>query len=627
MGRKILIGLGEVIVLVVVVIATVFICFSSAFGLGEQNPNSYFPLPAGGRLEYALVPSSFSETIDGNIVEINFSNITVTSPSSGKREITYSCSGTANQTPFSGIYKGTMTYVEDGQTIKLASATNYITLTAEGETAVISFDVTYAPAYPDIVSHENPQVGDSSTITTTATITGYIQIPGNPRQDIDIQQEFSVTTKITAQESITTSAGTFNTFKNVITLVYDGNVDTVTWYVAKGIGPVRMEGEPDINNFYAFTTKPTIDLKSTNFAPIGRIDKAIAWASKKMEIGDKNYSGWCLKFVQDAYEYTLPEDNTVTRYGYPKEAVDSGELEVINNETPPCGAYVFYEWWGTVEGEYRNWGHVGISLGNGQIIHAWNVIKKENYLDLASTIEKHNLEEGKPGEGYIGWAKPPLNPPIEKGEDISIQVSNENTSAAVFATEGNSLLASSFVPSTSPPFGETLIGIRLNLINLMEKSVDFILDFVNLPSNATFYKYNPDTGQYTDISSLITRPEGGTLISWPITDGGTYDYDGATDGSIYDPIVITVPASSLAAAGGGGGGGGCFIATAVYGTPMAEEVKTLSKFRDEVLLRTPAGREFVKFYYIFSPPIADFIRNKPGLKAMVREALKLLVEK
>ena len=186
-------------------------------------------------------------------------------------------------------------------------------------------------------------------------------------------------------------------------------------------------------------------------------------------------------------------------------------------------------------------------------------------------------------------------------------------------------MASSFVPSTSPPFGETLIGIRLNLINLMEKSVDFILDFVNLPSNATFYKYNPDTGQYTDISSLITRPEGGTLISWPITDGGTYDYDGATDGSIYDPIVITVPASSLAAAGGGGGG--CFIATAVYGTPMAEEVKTLSKFRDEVLLRTPAGREFVKFYYIFSPPIADFIRNKPGLKAMVREALKLLVEK
>jgi len=70
---------------------------------------------------------------------------------------------------------------------------------------------------------------------------------------------------------------------------------------------------------------------------------------------------------------------------------------------------------------------------------------------------------------------------------------------------------------------------------------------------------------------------------------------------------------------------GCFIATAAYGTPMAEEVGSLCKFRDDVLLKYPAGREFVKFYYATSPPIADFIRNKPGLKAMVREALKPLV--
>ena len=72
-------------------------------------------------------------------------------------------------------------------------------------------------------------------------------------------------------------------------------------------------------------------------------------------------------------------------------------------------------------------------------------------------------------------------------------------------------------------------------------------------------------------------------------------------------------------------GGGCFIATAAYGTPMAKEVKSLCKFRDDVLLKTPAGREFVKLYYATSPPIADFIRNKPGLKAMVREALKPLI--
>ena len=74
-----------------------------------------------------------------------------------------------------------------------------------------------------------------------------------------------------------------------------------------------------------------------------------------------------------------------------------------------------------------------------------------------------------------------------------------------------------------------------------------------------------------------------------------------------------------------GGGGGCFIATAAYGTPLAEEVETLRKFRDEVLMKTTAGRDFVELYYKTSPPIADFIRNKPILKALIRIGLKPLV--
>ncbi|MCK5182272.1 MAG: hypothetical protein KAQ73_07005, partial [Dehalococcoidia bacterium] len=66
---------------------------------------------------------------------------------------------------------------------------------------------------------------------------------------------------------------------------------------------------------------------------------------------------------------------------------------------------------------------------------------------------------------------------------------------------------------------------------------------------------------------------------------------------------------------------GCFIATAAYGTPMAEEIGILRKFRDEYLLTNPIGATLVEFYYRVSPPIAQFIAEHPSLKPIVRAGL------
>jgi len=65
----------------------------------------------------------------------------------------------------------------------------------------------------------------------------------------------------------------------------------------------------------------------------------------------------------------------------------------------------------------------------------------------------------------------------------------------------------------------------------------------------------------------------------------------------------------------------CFIATAAYGTPMAEEIGILRKFRDECLLTNPIGATLVEFYYRVSPPIAQFITEHPSLKPIVRAGL------
>jgi len=73
------------------------------------------------------------------------------------------------------------------------------------------------------------------------------------------------------------------------------------------------------------------------------------------------------------------------------------------------------------------------------------------------------------------------------------------------------------------------------------------------------------------------------------------------------------------------GGGHCFIATACFGSVMAEEVQTLCAFRDKYLVTNAIGRTFVRFYYRLSPKVADFIRRREYLKRVVREGLKPLI--
>lgn len=67
--------------------------------------------------------------------------------------------------------------------------------------------------------------------------------------------------------------------------------------------------------------------------------------------------------------------------------------------------------------------------------------------------------------------------------------------------------------------------------------------------------------------------------------------------------------------------GGCFIATAAYGTPAAEQLDVLRAFRDQVLLESTLGAQFVAWYYQVSPPVAEFISDNNLLRSVVRELL------
>jgi polyhydroxybutyrate depolymerase len=66
-------------------------------------------------------------------------------------------------------------------------------------------------------------------------------------------------------------------------------------------------------------------------------------------------------------------------------------------------------------------------------------------------------------------------------------------------------------------------------------------------------------------------------------------------------------------------GGLCFIATAAYGTPTAQQLDVLREFRDDVLLESTIGSRLVDLYYQVSPPIADFISEDTLVRTLVKE--------
>jgi peptidyl-prolyl cis-trans isomerase B (cyclophilin B) len=76
-------------------------------------------------------------------------------------------------------------------------------------------------------------------------------------------------------------------------------------------------------------------------------------------------------------------------------------------------------------------------------------------------------------------------------------------------------------------------------------------------------------------------------------------------------------------------GGGCLIATATYGSELAPQVQQLRELRDNQLLNTESGTQFMgmfnDIYYTFSPTIADYERENPYFKEAVKLAITPMI--
>lgn len=70
----------------------------------------------------------------------------------------------------------------------------------------------------------------------------------------------------------------------------------------------------------------------------------------------------------------------------------------------------------------------------------------------------------------------------------------------------------------------------------------------------------------------------------------------------------------------------CFVATAAYGSRMANDVELLRHFRDAILEQTVLGELAVEAYYTFGPAAAGVIAESELLRATARDALAPVIE-
>ena len=138
-----------------------------------------------------------------------------------------------------------------------------------------------------------------------------------------------------------------------------------------------------------------------------------------------------------------------------------------------------------------------------------------------------------------------------------------------------------------------------------------------------FYKYDTINGWY-DYSEHTTFNDDGQSITLEVKDGGFGDSDGLANGIIVDPGgIASIGDSSYSSLGSNIVG--CFIATAAFGSKFEKHVQLLRRFRDFYLMPNSIGRTFVKAYYKYSPPMADFIAKHDTLRTMVRWGLAPLI--
>ncbi len=133
----------------------------------------------------------------------------------------------------------------------------------------------------------------------------------------------------------------------------------------------------------------------------------------------------------------------------------------------------------------------------------------------------------------------------------------------------------------------------------------------------------------TPISTVIEPDEAGQLqvvtIDGLMPDTQYYVGVRAVDDCANRGALMVVPV--LTDSRQAGEVDACFVATAAYGSLMANQVEMLRHFRDSMMSRTVLGQLAVSAYYTFGPTLAGVVGESELLRSTARTALEPVVSR
>ena len=437
--------------------------------------------------------------------------------------------------------------------------------------------------------------GEGTFTYDEGTVVGLNATPDSSYRFVDWSGNVSTVANVTAAETNITMNGDYSITANFVA-VYDLTIDSTVG------GNVTIPGE----GTFAYDEGTVVDLVATpdfgypfvNWSgDVGTVANVTAASTNITMNGDYSITANFVAVHDLTIDSTVGGNVTTPGEGlFP--GYDAGT--VVDLVATPDSGYRFVNWSGDV-GTIAN-----------VTAASTNITMNGDYSITANFVALHDLRIDSTVGGNVTTPGEGLFPDYDAGTVVDLVATPDSGYRFVdwtgdVATIGNITAAATNITMNGD------YSITANFVKVYDLTTSSTAGgTVTTPGEGTFayddgtvvdlvattdsgYRFVDWTGDVGTIANV-------TVVSTTITMNGDY--------SIAANFEEVPPSPE-----------GCFIATAAYGTPMAEEIQILREFRDEYLLHNTVGRSLVDFYYKVSPPMAEFITEHPSLKQIVRAGL------